>query len=151
MSGMEEIARRRPLNRTAARVTQPGPKGLGSDKRQSSVHGSQPTPWPMISVPSFIVDVTGKRMGSLTCIGLSEVVAGHKSFSRQQRARWVCRCVCGYFVLRSRASLLNEKNNLDACDRCLQRQFLQRQERRKADGEIMSGRWSFAASEGDPT
>ncbi len=114
-------------------------------KQPSSVHGSQPTPWPMIAVPSFIKDATGLKAGSLTAIGLSTVVAGHHSFSRQKRARWVCRCVCGYYVLRSRDSLLNPKNALDACDRCLHRQYLQQQERRKADGEIGGGVWRVAA------
>lgn len=150
---VEEIARRRPIDVTAARVTQAGPKNMEPSKRQSSDHGTRPAPWPMIPVPSWLVDVTGVRCGSLTCLGLSDVVAGHHSFSRQQRARWVCRCVCGYYVLRSRKSLLNPKNDLDACDRCLHRQYLQRQERRKADGEISGGRWNLhrAADAVDPS
>lgn len=132
---MEEIARRNPINRTAARVVQPGPKGVDLNKRASSTHGSHAAPWPVIPVPRHLADLSGMRVGSLTVVGLSAIQSGHRSYSRVKRARWVCRCVCGYYVLRSKDSIANTKNDLDACDRCLHRQFLQQRERRKVVGD----------------
>lgn len=134
---MEEIARRRPVDRTAALVTQPGPKHLEPTKRASSPHGTQPAPWPLRPVPSGWQNATGERVGSLTVVGLSHLTSVGKHLSGGQRARWVCRCACGYYVVRSLKAVRNTGNTLDACDRCLHRQHLQHQQRRLAAGECV--------------
>jgi hypothetical protein len=143
---MEEIARRRPIDRTAARVTQPGPKYLDPNKSPSSAYGTQPAPWPLRPVPHTLKqDCTGLVVGSLTVIGLSHVMAGHASGSSGKRVRWCCRCACGYFVLRKGEALRNAANRLDACDRCLHRQHLQRQQQRILSGEYVPQRSGLSA------
>lgn len=134
---MEEIARRNPIDRLAARVTQPGPGGLDLKKRPSSVHGSQPAPWPLRRVPNGPENLTGRTCGSLTVIGLSHVLSKSGGTGRNSPLRWCCRCVCGYYVLRSRKAIVNPANTLDACDRCLERQWLQRQQAQIASGEYV--------------
>jgi hypothetical protein len=128
---MEEIARRRPVDLTAARVTQPGPRGLDLKKRPSSLHGCQPAPWPLRAIPGGPENLIGRVRGSLTVVGLSHVLGGAASGSR---LRWCCRCVCGYYVLRARRAIVNPANTLDACDRCLERQWLQHQQQEIASG-----------------
>ena len=65
---MEEIARRRPVDRTAARVTSIGPKGLDSGKVIAQV--CSPTPLPLRPVPSDRTDLTGRTIGHLVVVGL---------------------------------------------------------------------------------
>jgi len=118
---MDEIARRRPVDRTAARVTQPGPKGLESAQRIDAVFSA--TPLPMRPVLAQLADLTGLRCGQLTVIGLSVERASGGSGGK---CRWVCRCVCGYYVTRNQA--------VDRCDRCRHTEGLQRETERRRLG-----------------
>lgn len=50
----------------------------------------------------------GMKVGRLTCLGLSA----------DTPKRWVVRCVCGNYLLRSAKALNNPNNAHDACDHC---------------------------------
>jgi hypothetical protein len=126
MRAMEEIAKRRPVNVTAARVTQPGPRGLDIGKRGEVL---SPTPLPMRPVPAQIPDMTGQRCGRLTVIGLAVQRA------QRGKSRWVCRCVCGYYALRSTKAITNPDNQVhERCERCRQVANLQRETERRRLG-----------------
>lgn len=53
-------------------------------------------------------DLTGKRIGRLQVVGMS----------RDVRKRWVVRCDCGAFEMRSARSIRNPENRGDRCIKC---------------------------------
>jgi hypothetical protein len=124
---MEEIARRRAVDATAARVTQPGPQGM--ELLQRSESPCQPTPFPMRPVVGQLLDLTGWRCGLLTVIGL----AAHRA--ADGKSRWVCRCVCGYYVRKTARAIKNPDNQVwERCERCRKVANLQRETERRRLG-----------------
>lgn len=95
----------RPVNSTAARVVSPGTSHAYTP---DPCHVVSDTPLPVlhgVESPTF-QDLTGTTFGRLTVIGYS---ATHKG-------RWVCRCVCGNYILRKTATV---KSGLGAmCESC---------------------------------
>jgi len=63
-------------------------------------------------------DVTGKRRGRLVALGvlLSTKSLFDKKGIRVEGPRWVCRCDCGKYTVRSQKAL--GKNQFDACHEC---------------------------------
>ena len=119
---MEEIARRRPVDRTAARVTSTGPKGLGSRKVIAQV--CSPTPVPLRPVPRDMINLVGRSFGHLVVAGLC---AKRQDQGKWAATVWLCRCVCGYYVVRTTKAINNPANAaVDRCDRCRQTEFLRR-------------------------
>jgi hypothetical protein len=112
---------RRPVNATAARVV-----SAGTHYRPNKRHGSQVFEvCPPIrqatrrdrSVPGYS-DLAGVRRGRLVAIGLSEGAA----------LKWVMRCDCGAYVIRTNKAARNEANTADACEECLHVMYLKRSE-----------------------
>lgn len=120
---MKRIATARPVDRTAARVTQSGPKGMESSKRIAQAHSQ--TPLPTVPIPRHIVDLRGRTFGTLTVVGLAVSTDTVQRQAGNHRL-WVCRCVCGNYLTRRAKAINNPKNTIDACDRCRQVQFLRR-------------------------
>lgn len=85
-------------------------------------------PPPMRPVPPDSLNLTGRTVGKLRVVGMAVERAGGQ-------ARWVCRCACGYYVLRSAAALKNADNSGDACNPCRNAAFLRRRTERIASGE----------------
>jgi hypothetical protein len=127
---MKEIARRRPIDRTAARVTSAGPKGYESSKQILQV--CSPTALPLRPfprrAPSSCRNLAGIVRGRLTVIGLWAENPSH-------HALWVCRCVCGYYVTRRARALTNPRNDKDRCDRCRELVYLRRTSQYIATGQ----------------
>lgn len=103
-----------PVDRTALRVVMPGihydlPDGTIPDHH---VHSSTPLPIRKITKQMKgcrgFSDLTGHKQGRLTVIGLSMGIGG----------RWVVRCQCGAYEVRSSKSLMNPKNDSDRCFAC---------------------------------
>lgn len=61
-------------------------------------------------------DFTGKKFGQFTVIGLSENV----------KKRWVVRCDCGTYTLRTAKSISNPSNDKDCCEHCRHLRHLKR-------------------------
>lgn len=88
-----------PVDRVAARVIgkgvqyQPATKGVAVDSE---------TPLPIARPTRFRsqgwVDLTGARIGRLLVIGISA----------DRRDRWVCRCDCGRYTLRTAKAVKNQ-------------------------------------------
>lgn len=120
---IEAVVTKRPVNRTAALVTQPGPKGLESSKRIAQAHSDDRLT--TVPVPRSVRDLRGRTFGTLTAIGLAEPTA---SISKQQgnQRLWVCRCVCGRYLTRRAKAINNPNNTNDRCDPCRQVAYLRR-------------------------
>ena len=102
---MEEIAKRIPVNRQSALVTS---KGESYKASKQILQIESDVPMPLKKIPRGTKDLTGKRFGRLTVIGLS----------REHKSKWVCRCDCSVFVLRKSKAIRNPRNDRDRCQLC---------------------------------
>ena len=103
-----------PIDRIALRVMMPGIHYDLPDGTIPAHHVHSSTPIPIRRITKQIracrgfSDLTGHKQGRLTVVGLSAEVS----------KRWVVRCQCGEYELRSAKSLLNPKNDIDRCYAC---------------------------------
>lgn len=104
---MKKIASSLPVDKTAAMVTQKGTSFVPKIKPHSiTVTDIRPQIWNGTHLDGF--DLTGKRFGRFTVIGLSA----------EKRSRWVCRCDCGNYEMRRAKSVQNPANDFDRCIIC---------------------------------
>ena len=71
-------------------------------------------PIPVATLPVSQANRTGERRGSLTVVGFYRY---HIRNDGAQESRWVCKCDCGAFTVRSGRSL-KRKNMDDMCKFC---------------------------------
>jgi hypothetical protein len=103
---MEEIAKRKPINRQASLVTS---KGVSYELPRGFFKVQSDNPIPIRVPPNKnFEDLTGHKFGDLTVMGLA----------RDCLKRYVCRCCCGVYVLRTAKAVKNPKNTEDKCERC---------------------------------
>lgn len=100
----------KPVNRTAALVVSRG-ESFDFVVSCGAVNSNAPMP---IRDPSagelktkFFKDLSKTVFGRLTVLGISELV----------NKRWVCRCVCGIYVLRSSSAIKAGASDA-CCDQC---------------------------------
>ncbi|WII71763.1 hypothetical protein QJS83_14960 [Bdellovibrio sp. 22V] len=119
---MMDIIKRVPINKIAARVTEEGEhytppkKGNGVDRE---------TPYPVVKIidcvnptqAQAIINMVGKRRGRLVVIGRLDHV--------YYKQRWVCRCDCGMYTLRSTKAMKNTAH-VDMCEQCQHLLYLKR-------------------------
>ena len=75
------------------------------------------------------VDLTGAKVGWLRVLGIYDGKT-HKM------AKWVVRCVCGHYEVRTSKALKNPNNQNDKCYKCRNLEYL-----RKRDADIQSGKY----------
>ena len=117
MSAFESLRGLRPINGLAARVASPGFQYTPDKKVQTA-----DSPFPIaIHRPRRLPgaqDLTGRRQGRLVVVGLA----------RDTRKRWVVRCDCGTFTLRTAKAIQNPANAEDRCEHCRHAAWLRRGE-----------------------
>lgn len=105
----------RPINRTAGLVVSKSTDTAPSVKRLNEVC----SPFPLeIRRVKLQADLTGTRNGRLLVMGYHGGTKG--------KARWVSRCDCGNYTLRSRKAILNPENRGDRCVLCRHQAYLKR-------------------------
>ena len=57
---------------------------------------------------NILEDLTGARQGKLTVVGFSEGL----------KARWVVKCECGFYEIRTTQAIKNPNNGNDCCSEC---------------------------------
>lgn len=111
------------------------------DIGEAGERGGKPSRWwwevcpPLRTFPDnpVALDLRGLRYGRLAVIGLLD----DRTFNRKSdKARWVVRCACGLFEVRSAKAIRNPANAHDACWRCGYVHHLRRQEH-----FARTGRW----------
>lgn len=111
---------RNPVNRVAARVVMRGqhwtPSCSGNNEIQSR------NPLQVIEPPPLREDLRGREFGALRVIGF------------WANRHWVCRCICGTYVVRRDKAVKNPKNDIDACRECRELRFLKREQVRLSTG-----------------
>jgi len=70
-------------------------------------------------------NLIGRKVGRLSCVGLA----------RDTPNRWVMRCLCGTFTLRTAKAINNIENTQDRCERCRHYAYLRRNEIFRRTGE----------------
>ena len=110
-----------PVDGKAAAVTR---RGFKYEPRLRVVDSSLPLPmrkidWKLRNNLEFI-DFTGFIKGRLTVLGLSP------SRGNDKQARWVCRCQCGRYVVRTVKALKNLNNVDDKCKECYHLDYLKK-------------------------
>lgn len=100
----------RPVNSVAARVVS---RGESFDYRVDEHHADSDLPLPIrpptsleLSLPGF-KNLAGVKFGRLVALGISA----------ETKARWVCKCVCGCYVLRT-AKAIKSGHVGSCCNRC---------------------------------
>ena len=116
---MKDIHARTPVDRVAARVVQPG-EPYTPDKKVAQTLSDTPLPMRPFRRTGSNVNLTGRRAGRLTAVGVSSRRKANGT------AIWVCRCDCGRYVERRAKALTNPKNDVDACDLCRHAAYLKR-------------------------
>ena len=101
-----------PVNGTAARVTSRGYQYI-PNKKIETLDSPYPIETRALEINQPQKDHSGRRFGRLTAIA----PYAHK------RKRWVCRCDCGTFTVRTTRAVQNTKNN-DACEECRHLDYL---------------------------
>lgn len=111
-----------PVNSTAARVMARGTEYVSGVSNGAATYQEMPIATRPIGRaakqnPHF-VDCTGVKFGRFTVIGLA---AEHPQ-------RWVVKCACGFYSLRSTKAVRNPKNTTDCCKECQHLLYLKRTE-----------------------
>lgn len=103
-----------PVDKNAFAVTQPGPQAW-PDLHTKEWRGIAPPQ--LRKVPPDMPNLIGLKVGRLEVIGLCATRKGKHHAGGV--AGWVCRCVCGCYILRRTKALRNPSNeNLVGCLRC---------------------------------
>lgn len=102
---MDKIIASVPIDKTAALVTG---KGYQYTPDKKVLTADQSFPIPTRSVAKNMPDLTGLRCGRLVVIGLA----------RDTAKRWVVRCDCSTFTLRTAKAIRNPANGGDKCEHC---------------------------------
>lgn len=108
----DKILSSTPLNSTAGRVTSKGTHY--TPEIEFGTHKHFDAPPPMKRVPSDAEDLTGRKFGRLTVVGLGDTKRGNGSVG----GSWVVRCACGDYEHRRRKAILNPENTGDKCRVC---------------------------------
>jgi hypothetical protein len=131
---MKDLYARIPVNKTTARVIA---KGFEYVAKKKITTADQPTPFltrpfPYKNAKNLAEtngeDLTGEKIGWLTVIGLSKEHSG----------KWVARCVCGTYTLRSGKAIKNQENDCDRCELCRHKAYLKRVENFRRTGKNIS-------------
>ncbi|HEC61210.1 MAG TPA: hypothetical protein ENI27_03035 [bacterium] len=120
MAKTEEIIKKVPVNKTAARVISGGVH-FDSTKRIAQRHSD--VPLPIVAPSKGEEDQTGKRFGFFTVVGKHR-----NERTRGQYALWVVRCNCGNYETRRSRSIKNLNNNNDRCEACRDLVYLKNKE-----------------------
>lgn len=117
-----------PINGTAARVVSGGTHYVSGKKVATPVFETRPPLRAETAIDRSgqgYRNQTGTRRGRLVVVGLAEGKA----------VKWVARCDCGVYVLRSNKAIRNEANETDACPECSNLMYIQRRELFKRSGK----------------
>lgn len=107
------IATSRPVDATAARVLQKGEHYDPVKAKERFGHSDTPLPTGRYRGPASW-DMTGNRFGLFLVVGAvpGQVVTGFKT-------RWVVRCQCGAYEIRTTRAIKNPENaEIDRCAVC---------------------------------
>lgn len=116
----------RAVNKLASNVIKPAHIDNTFHKPNQEIGRSEshdPIPWTQVG-PNFSgINFAGRRIGRLTVLGVSV------ERKASGRLRWVCRCACGTYMLRTTKGLKGDpKKEAFACSDCINLARMKRNE-----------------------
>lgn len=118
---MKDFHARRPVNLTARTVID-GPSEHYTPTLPDANRINSDLPLPTKGLPYGIQDLTGIKFGWFTVIGYHD----RRAKTGTLYTKWVVRCVCGRYSIRTGKAILAQKNPGESCDRCERIQKLRR-------------------------
>lgn len=97
-----------PVDKTAALVASKGTRVEFQGKFTRPLLEKCPRVWSNVKQRCVTDDLTGRRFGRMTVIGLS----------KERPKLWACRCSCGLFEFRKAKAIKNPTNTWDCCEKC---------------------------------
>jgi hypothetical protein len=101
-----------PVDKTAAIVTSQSNCTDDIEFRTKAIRSKSRLPTAISKFSKKEHDLTGKKFGNLTVIGYSL----YQSKGNGRRSKWVVKCTCGYYEVRSRFSLI--QGGVKNCTKC---------------------------------
>lgn len=126
----EDIAKGRPVDATAAKVTSKPGRLYQFNSRKVIAQACSDVPLPtrqFVSNGPNSIDLTGWTRGRFTVIGAY-------AESSADKVRWVVRCSCGNYAVRTTKSVKNENNTDDCCEECRELKYLRRKDEYRRHG-----------------
>jgi hypothetical protein len=102
-----------PINKAAAVVVG---KGEHYNPNKKVVNVDSDFPLLTKKLPLNAENLIGIKRGQLIVLGMS----------KDKNGRWVMRCTCGRYTLRTRKAILNEDNQNDCCELCRHWNYVKR-------------------------
>lgn len=112
-----------PVNKTSGLVISQGIHYTYHGKVNRNESSSPIPTRPLSDIHGDVRHAVGARFGRFTVVGLAV-----------SRPRWVVRCACGRYALRTMRAMTNPKNTQDCCDVCRNLLELKRKEVRRRTG-----------------
>lgn len=112
---IDDIYARRAVNTTAARVMAKGVHFVGDKKILTA---DSELPIKTRALPLNMEDLHGFKFGRMVVIGVAAEVRG----------RWVVKCNCGVYTLRTTKAVKNRANKIDCCEQCRHLMHLKKQD-----------------------
>ena len=131
MSDPERLTGRTPVNKVAARVVSVGVHYDPQVDFAAHAHWKTCPPLKPFTPVVSGQDLTGRRIGYLT-------VVGRWADAKPKYRRWVVRCDCGSFEVRSSRAIANAKNAHDRCQECRALAYQKRNEYVQRTGTWMN-------------
>lgn len=114
---LERVFTSRPINATAARVVSKGthwnPVSYRNEREWSTPPSMKQITASMRIDPNF-TNLTGTPLGNLVCVGISS----EPESKAKGGSKWVMRCTCGNYVIRSTRSIKKQGDPDDCCPTC---------------------------------
>lgn len=128
---MKDLHARKAIDKTSALVTSKGPD-YQLTKFKPACPWDTATPHPITECPDNIKDLTGEKLGRMIVLGYhSTRTSGRKNTI--QHTRWVVRCACGMYSLRTNKSIERKSDSDHCCDRCDYLKIIRKRAKGKAD------------------
>lgn len=113
---MKDIHSRKPIDRIAAKVVSNGPDYSLSEMKSSNPWDSY-LPYVCLACPDKVDNLIGQKWGRITVIGFHGTRrSGQKKAIVSQK--WVVRCACGIYSVRTSQAIKRKSNPDECCGRC---------------------------------
>lgn len=103
-----------PVNKMAARVVSAGPDYSLSDFKPENEVDSV-LPYVLLRCPDGVDNLLGERWGRVEVIGFHSIKRSGKNLKDY---KWVVRCACGMYSIRTSLTIKRKSNPDECCGRC---------------------------------
>lgn len=125
------IYTRAPIDRVAALVTSEGPDYSLTEFKSSNPFDSH-LPYVLLSCPYGVDNLKGEKWGRLEVIGFHSTRRSGK-LKKVVSQKWVVRCACGIYSVRTSQAIKKKSNPDECCGRCEYLKIVRKRASRERD------------------